>query len=58
LEGLNGPLAILDVEGFPLEKELNIIYPKGKNLSILAREFLDFLPSKGADYFQYSDWKA
>jgi DNA-binding transcriptional LysR family regulator len=58
LEGLNGPLAILDVVGFPLEKELNIIYPKGKNLSILAREFLDFLPSKGADYFQYSDWKS
>lgn len=52
LEGVEGPLAILDVDGFPLEKELNIVYPTGKALSILANEFLSFLLEKGAEYFQ------
>lgn len=52
LEGVEGPLAILDVEGFPLAKELNIVYPTGKSLSILSTEFLEFLLEKGAEYFQ------
>ncbi len=54
LEGVEGPLAILDVQGFPLEKELNIVYPSGKSMSILASKFLDFLLEKGAEYFQTS----
>lgn len=52
LDGAKGPIAILDVDGFPLEKELNIVYPTGKSLSIIASAFLDLLQQKGAQYFQ------
>lgn len=43
LEGINGPLAVLDVEGFPLQKHWYIIYQKSKQLSIVAQTFLDYL---------------
>lgn len=42
LEGSNGPVAILDVKGFPIMRKWNIVYPKGKELSLVARTFLDF----------------
>lgn len=42
LEGSKGPVAILDVEGFPIMRHWNIIYPKGKELSLAAQTFLDF----------------
>jgi DNA-binding transcriptional LysR family regulator len=32
----------LDVEGFPLENHLYFVYPEGKQLSSIARAFLDF----------------
>ena len=41
-EGANGPVAILDVEGFPIIRQWKIIYPQGKELSLVARTFLDF----------------
>jgi DNA-binding transcriptional LysR family regulator len=43
LEGRNGPLAVLDVEGFPLQKHWYIIYQKSKQLSIVSQTFLDYL---------------
>jgi DNA-binding transcriptional LysR family regulator len=43
LEGVNGPVAILDVEGFPIMRQWYIVYPKGKELSLVARTFLDFV---------------
>ncbi len=43
LEGLDGPLAVLDVEGFPIKKHWYVIYPNGKQLSIVAQTFLDYL---------------
>jgi DNA-binding transcriptional LysR family regulator len=43
LEGINGPLAVLDVEGFPLQKHWYIVYQKSKQLSIVAQTFLDYL---------------
>ncbi|WLT39287.1 HTH-type transcriptional activator CmpR [Synechocystis sp. B12] len=43
LEGINGLLAVLDVEGFPLQKHWYIIYQKSKQLSIVAETFLDYL---------------
>jgi DNA-binding transcriptional LysR family regulator len=52
LDGYKGPISILDVEGFPLEKELNLVYPNGKTLSVIANEFLNFLLENGADCFQ------
>ncbi len=42
LEGANGPVAILDVEGFPILRNWYIVYPKGKELSLVAQTFLDF----------------
>ncbi|MGV6826677.1 MAG: LysR family transcriptional regulator [bacterium] len=42
LEGTGGPVAILDVEGFPILRHWYIVYPKGKELSLVAKTFLDF----------------
>ena len=42
LEGVDGPVAILDVEGFPILRNWYIGYPKGKELSLIARTFLEF----------------
>jgi DNA-binding transcriptional LysR family regulator len=43
LEAGSQPLAILDVEGFPIRRTWNVVYPKGKELSVVARAFVDFL---------------
>ena len=42
LEGAAGPVAILDVEEFPIMRDWFIVHPKGKELSLAARAFLDF----------------
>lgn len=52
LEGESGPLVRLDVEGFPLQRQWNIVYPHGKALSIIAREFLRFLQDRGGSYLK------
>ncbi|MCW8935633.1 MAG: LysR family transcriptional regulator [Gammaproteobacteria bacterium] len=43
LEGVDGPVALLDVEGFPILRNWYIVYPKGKELSMVAQTFLDFV---------------
>lgn len=52
LEGTDGPIVELNVEGFPIEKQWNIVYPAGKELSLLAKDFLEFLKKKGTQYIQ------
>lgn len=47
LEGLNGPLVVLDVEGFPIQRHWYVVYPTGKQLSVVARTFLDYLLDEG-----------
>ncbi|WP_043758117.1 LysR family transcriptional regulator [Imhoffiella purpurea] len=42
LEGADGPVAILDVEGFPIMRQWYLVYPKGKELSLVAQAFLEF----------------
>jgi len=42
LEGPDGPLTILDVKGFPILRYWYIVYPKGKELSLVAQTFLEF----------------
>ena len=42
LEGTEGPIAILDVEGFPIIRNWYLVHPKGKELSLVAKTFLDF----------------
>lgn len=41
----NRRLACLDVEGFPLDNRWQLVYPQGKQLSSVARAFLDFARS-------------
>lgn len=42
LHSTDGPLTILDVEGFPILRNWYIVHPKGKDLSLVAKTFLDF----------------
>ena len=42
LEGPDGPVALLDVEGFPIMRQWHLVYPKGKELSLVADAFLEF----------------
>ncbi len=42
LEGADGPVVILDVEGFPIMRQWFIVHPKGKELSLAAQVFLEF----------------
>lgn len=52
LENKKGPIVELDVEGFPIQKEWNIVYPAGKELSIIAKEFYKFLTERGNEYIR------
>ena len=47
LENPNGLLAILNVEGFPIQRHWYVIYPTGKQLSVAAQTFLDFSIAEG-----------
>ncbi|MGB5305362.1 MAG: LysR substrate-binding domain-containing protein [Gammaproteobacteria bacterium] len=42
MEGTEGPVAILNVKDFPIMRQWFIVYPRGKELSLVARTFLDF----------------
>jgi len=48
LEGEDGRLVVLDVEGFPISWQWYVGYNKGKRLSIIAKTFLDFLHTQGS----------
>lgn len=47
-----GPLAILDVEGFPLQRQWQVMYPSSSELSPLAREFIALLKEQGEQMSQ------
>jgi len=36
-------IALLDVQGFPIERQWCAVYPRGKQLSVVAHTFLDYL---------------
>ncbi|PCJ85954.1 MAG: LysR family transcriptional regulator [Thiotrichaceae bacterium] len=40
--GTDGPLAVLDVEGFPILRSWYLVHLKGKELSLVAKTFLEF----------------
>jgi LysR family transcriptional regulator, low CO2-responsive transcriptional regulator len=52
LEGEGGQIALLDVEHFPIQRHWNIVYPKGKHLSVVARTFFKYLQSDGERVLQ------
>jgi len=58
LESDDSPLSILDVEGFPIQKQWNIVYPQRKALSMIAQEFLQFLIENGNSYFRLDHGQA
>ncbi len=43
LEGATEQLAILDVQEFPIQNQWYVIYPQGKQLSIVAQAFFEYL---------------
>lgn len=47
LEKGSGEFNILDVEGFPIQRHWYAVYPTGKQLSIVARTFLNYLLDEG-----------
>ena len=47
LDNASGEFNILDVEGFPLRRHWYAVHPAGKQLSIVARAFLDYLLGEG-----------
>jgi LysR family transcriptional regulator, low CO2-responsive transcriptional regulator len=47
LEGTTGQLAILDVEEFPILRQWYVIYPAGKQLSVVAKAFFEYLQNEG-----------
>lgn len=49
LEGTNSQLIILDVENFPIERYWYVIYSNGKQLSVIARTFFDYLLNEGKE---------
>ncbi|MGB8701447.1 MAG: hypothetical protein WCD18_18690, partial [Thermosynechococcaceae cyanobacterium] len=55
LEGIHGPLTILNVEGFPLHRHWYVIYPESKQLSVVAKTFLDFLFTEGRQIAEQAD---
>ena len=38
-----GQFAVLDVEGFPIQRHWYAVYPAGRQISVVARAFLEFL---------------
>ena len=47
LEGTNGPIAVLDVHGFPILRHWYLAHPKGRKPSVVAQTFLDFVRQEG-----------
>jgi len=47
LEGTKGPIALLNVEGFPVQRKWHLAYRKGKELSVIANSFIEFLQQEG-----------
>ncbi|WP_455222760.1 LysR family transcriptional regulator [Kaarinaea lacus] len=47
LEGEKGPIALLNVEGFPVQRKWHVVYRKGKELSVVAQAFVEFLTDEG-----------
>jgi DNA-binding transcriptional LysR family regulator len=51
LDAPMGQLAILDVKGFPIERHWYFAYPSGKQLSIVAQTFSEYL-RQASDYLE------
>lgn len=52
LDGPMSELTVLDVEHFPIERYWYAVYPSGKQLSVVARTFVDYLLTEGKEIAQ------
>lgn len=43
MEPMQDKVAVLDVQGFPIRQAWHLVYPTGKQLSIIAKTFFDYL---------------
>lgn len=55
LEGTSGPIAILDVQGFPIHRHWYVVHPKGRKLSIVGQTFLDMVRQEGQHFAEKLD---
>lgn len=53
LEGEDGRLAILDVNGFPLSWHWHVGHNKGKHLSVIAKTFLNFIKTESDSIMRF-----
>ncbi len=45
----SGEIAILDIQGFPVKDEWYLCYPKGKQLSVVAQVFAEYMTFEGRE---------
>lgn len=61
LDGMTNELTILDVEGFPIPREWYVVYLAGKQLSVVANTFLEYLqaaaPQVSDSFMGLPGWK-
>jgi DNA-binding transcriptional LysR family regulator len=55
LDWSSGEFAILDVRGFPILRHWYLVHPQGKQLSVVANAFRDFLMTQGHEAGRLAD---
>nr|WP_099798141.1 LysR family transcriptional regulator [Thermostichus lividus] len=54
LDRESSQLTILDVEHFPIQRHWHIVYPAGKQLSVVAQAFFDYVSTEGREMIESS----
>ena len=61
LDGSTSELTILDVEGFPIQRQWYVVYLAGKQLSVVASTFLEYLkaaaPTVSGNFMRLPGWQ-
>ncbi|WP_277866263.1 LysR family transcriptional regulator [Candidatus Synechococcus calcipolaris] len=52
LDRESSQLKILDVEHFPIERHWHLVYPSGKQLSVVAQAFFDYVSTEGREMIE------
>lgn len=55
LDAPSRKVAVLDVVGFPIQRQWHAVYPKGKKISVSVQAFLDFMVDEGEVVAQHLD---
>jgi DNA-binding transcriptional LysR family regulator len=55
LEGTSGPIALLDVQAFPIQRHWYLAHPKGRRPSVVAAAFLEFVKQEGRNIASHID---